>query len=141
MIDALPLSLSEACCVSFFNLFFHFISDVAAELEATLRERIMIFDGGTGTMIQKHRFEEDAFRGLEFAEHPKSLKGNNDLLSLTQPDIIYTIHKDYLLAGADFIETNTFSGTRIAQSDYGLEHMVGGIYMNVLSTHLHLSLT
>ena len=64
-----------------------------AQLTETLKERIMIFDGGMGTMIQMHKFEEDAFRGEEFKDHAKSLKGNNDLLSLTQPDIIYEIHK------------------------------------------------
>lgn len=84
----------------------------------------MIFDGGMGTMIQQQRFEEEDFRGTMFADHPKNLKGNNDLLSLTKPDVIYQIHKDYLEAGADFVETNTFSGTSIAQSDYGLEDLV-----------------
>ncbi|XP_074642023.1 methionine synthase-like isoform X2 [Tubulanus polymorphus] len=84
----------------------------------------MIFDGGMGTMIQRCKLDEAAFRGTEFKDHAKPLKGNNDILSLTQPDIIYKIHKDYLLAGADFIETNTFSGTKIAQADYGMEHMV-----------------
>ncbi|CAC5380518.1 metH [Mytilus coruscus] len=98
--------------------------NVKNSLEKTLLERIMIFDGGMGTMIQQQRFEEEDFRGTAFVDHPKSLKGNNDLLSLTKPDIIYQIHKDYLEAGADFVETNTFSGTTIAQADYGLEHMV-----------------
>ncbi|KAJ4940616.1 hypothetical protein JOQ06_026913 [Pogonophryne albipinna] len=81
----------------------------------------MVLDGGMGTMIQQHKLEEEDFRGEEFKEHPLSLRGNNDLLSLTQPEIIYTIHKDYLLAGADIIETNTFSSTCVAQADYGLE--------------------
>uniref|UniRef100_A0A3B4XUL5 Methionine synthase n=1 Tax=Seriola lalandi dorsalis TaxID=1841481 RepID=A0A3B4XUL5_SERLL len=85
--------------------------------------RIMVLDGGMGTMIQQHKLEEEHFRGDEFKEHPLSLKGNNDLLSITQPDIIYKIHKEYLQAGADIIETNTFSSTSIAQADYGLEHM------------------
>ncbi|XP_023254269.1 methionine synthase-like, partial [Seriola lalandi dorsalis] len=83
----------------------------------------MVLDGGMGTMIQQHKLEEEHFRGDEFKEHPLSLKGNNDLLSITQPDIIYKIHKEYLQAGADIIETNTFSSTSIAQADYGLEHM------------------
>ncbi|KAF3854122.1 hypothetical protein F7725_014810 [Dissostichus mawsoni] len=91
-----------------------------AELRAVLQQRIMVLDGG-GTMIQQHKLEEEDFRGEEFKEHPLSLRGNNDLLSLTQPQIIYTIHKDYLLAGADIIETNTFSSTCVAQADYGLE--------------------
>ncbi|XP_064623652.1 methionine synthase-like [Lineus longissimus] len=98
--------------------------DIHTEIETALKQRIMIFDGGMGTMIQNHRFDEEDFRGTEFTEHPKSLRGNNDLLSLTQPEVIYKIHKDYLEAGADFIETNTFSGTTIAQADYGLEHIV-----------------
>ncbi|KAI3365357.1 hypothetical protein L3Q82_010443, partial [Scortum barcoo] len=94
-----------------------------AELRAVLQQRIMVLDGGMGTMIQQHKLEEEDFRGDEFKEHPLPLKGNNDLLSITQPDIIYKIHKEYLLAGADIIETNTFSGTSTAQADYGLEHM------------------
>ncbi|XP_072265288.1 methionine synthase isoform X1 [Pyxicephalus adspersus] len=93
------------------------------ELESVLRERIMVLDGGMGTMIQQHFLSEDSFRGQEFADHEKPLKGNNDLLSITQPDIICKIHKEYLLSGADIIETNTFSSTSIAQADYGLEHM------------------
>ncbi|XP_033734273.1 methionine synthase-like [Pecten maximus] len=93
------------------------------QLQKTMKERIMIFDGGMGTMIQQYRFEEEDFRGSEFQNHPKSLKGNNDILCLTKADIIYQIHKDYLEAGADFVETNTFSGTRIAQADYGTENL------------------
>ncbi|XP_043915008.1 methionine synthase isoform X2 [Protopterus annectens] len=93
------------------------------EIASILRERIMVLDGGMGTMIQKYKLEEDDYRGVEFKYHPRCLKGNNDLLSITQPDIIYTIHMEYLLAGADIIETNTFSGTRIAQTDYGLEDL------------------
>uniref|UniRef100_A0A3B4UYX1 Methionine synthase n=1 Tax=Seriola dumerili TaxID=41447 RepID=A0A3B4UYX1_SERDU len=94
-----------------------------SELRAVMQQRIMVLDGGMGTMIQQHKLEEEQFRGDEFKEHPLSLKGNNDLLSITQPDIIYKIHKEYLQAGADIIETNTFSSTSIAQADYGLEHM------------------
>ncbi|KAM6898711.1 methionine synthase isoform 2-T2 [Lycodopsis pacificus] len=94
-----------------------------SELKAVLQQRIMVLDGGMGTMIQQHQLEEEDFRGEEFKEHPLPLKGNNDLLSITQPDIVLQIHKDYLLAGADFIETNTFSSTSVAQADYGLEHM------------------
>ncbi|XP_062415894.1 methionine synthase [Pungitius pungitius] len=93
------------------------------ELRAVLQQRIMVLDGGMGTMIQQHKLEEEDFRGDEFKDHPLPLKGNNDLLSLTQPDVIRNIHKDYLLAGADIIETNTFSSTSVAQTDYGLEHM------------------
>ncbi|XP_054457475.1 methionine synthase [Anoplopoma fimbria] len=94
-----------------------------SELRAVLQQRIMVLDGGMGTMIQQHKLEEEDFRGDEFKEHPLPLKGNNDLLSITRPDIIVQIHKDYLLAGADIIETNTFSSTSVAQADYGLEHM------------------
>eukprot|EP00111_Clytia_hemisphaerica_P005108 TCONS_00014711-protein len=97
---------------------------VKEEVKKTLLERIMIFDGGMGTMIQNLELEEDDFRGDEFKDHSKLLRGNNDLLSLTQPEKIYEIHKAYLEAGADFIETNTFSGTSIAQADYALEHLV-----------------
>ncbi|XP_072189410.1 methionine synthase isoform X3 [Excalfactoria chinensis] len=96
---------------------------VEDEIESILRDRIMILDGGMGTMIQQHALSEEDFRGHEFKDHSKSLKGNNDLLSITQPDIICDIHKEYLLAGADIIETNTFSSTRVAQADYGLEHL------------------
>ncbi|XP_062269769.1 methionine synthase isoform X1 [Platichthys flesus] len=94
-----------------------------SELRAVLQQRIMVLDGGMGTMIQQHQLEEEDFRGDELKEHQLPLKGNNDLLSITQPDLIYKIHKEYLNAGADIIETNTFSSTSIAQADYGLEHM------------------
>ncbi|PVD26012.1 hypothetical protein C0Q70_13680 [Pomacea canaliculata] len=99
-------------------------TDTFAAIETTLRQRIMIFDGGMGTMIQKEKLEEEDFRGNEFITSERLLKGNNDLLSITKPDLIYKIHKDYLEAGADFVETNTFSGTSIAQSDYGLESLI-----------------
>uniref|UniRef100_A0A8C0VJ87 Methionine synthase n=1 Tax=Cyanistes caeruleus TaxID=156563 RepID=A0A8C0VJ87_CYACU len=97
---------------------------VEDEIEAILQERIMVLDGGMGTMIQQHALTEEHFRGHEFKDHSRPLKGNNDLLSITQPDIICDIHKEYLLSGADIIETNTFSSTRVAQADYGLEHLV-----------------
>ncbi len=86
-----------------------------------LRERIMVLDGAMGTMIQRHKLEEEDFRALRFKDHPVPLKGNNDLLSVTQPQIIKEIHRLYLEAGADIIETNTFSSTTIAQADYHLE--------------------
>ncbi|KAJ3207529.1 hypothetical protein HDU67_007426 [Dinochytrium kinnereticum] len=93
-------------------------------LHKTLRERIMFIDGAMGTMIQKYRFTEEQFRGERFKDHPKDfLKGNNDLLSLTQPEAIMEIHRKYLLAGADMVETNTFSGTTIAQADYLMEDL------------------
>lgn len=99
-------------------------ADIFDQIANTLRQRIMIFDGAMGTMIQKYQLEEEDFRGSLLVDSPTLLKGNNDVLSLTKPNIIYDIHKQYLLAGADFIETNTFSGTQISQADYGLEHLV-----------------
>ncbi len=99
-------------------------SPILLELEKTLRQRIMILDGAMGTVIQTHKLEAKDFHKGEFEKHPKDLKGNNDLLVLTRPDLIKQIHLDYLAAGADIIETNTFNGTRIAQSDYGLEDRV-----------------
>lgn len=94
------------------------------ELEKAIKERILILDGAMGTMIQRHKLEEEDFRKGAFENHNKSLKGNNDLLSITRPDIIKDIHRQYFLAGADIVETNTFSGTWIAQADYGLEEAV-----------------
>ncbi|MFT7344803.1 MAG: 5-methyltetrahydrofolate--homocysteine methyltransferase [Lentimonas sp.] len=89
-----------------------------------LKKRILVLDGAMGTMIQRHDLTEDDFRTGWFEDHNQSLKGNNDLLSLTQPKIIKEIHAQYLAAGADIIETNSFSGTWIAQADYGLEKYV-----------------
>ncbi len=84
----------------------------------------MVLDGAMGTMIQRHPLTERDFRGERFADHKYSLKGNNDILSITRPDIIKDIHRQYFEAGADIAETNTFSGTRIAQADYHLEDIV-----------------
>jgi 5-methyltetrahydrofolate--homocysteine methyltransferase len=92
-------------------------------LERLARERIVLLDGAMGTMIQRHTFDEADFRGERFKDHPKDLRGNNDLLTLTQPEAIKDIHLAYLEAGADIVETNTFSSTAIAQADYGLEHL------------------
>ena len=89
-----------------------------------LKERILILDGAMGTMIQQHPLTEEDFRNITFKNHPKPLKGNNDLLSITQPNLIEEIHTLFLEVGADIIETNTFSSTSIAQADYGLENMV-----------------
>lgn len=89
-----------------------------------LSERILILDGAMGTMIQRYKLEESDYRSGPFAEHPSSLKGNSDLLSITRPDVIREIHAAYLEAGADILETNTFSSTAIAQADYGLEYAV-----------------
>ena len=90
-------------------------------LRSILKERIMVIDGAMGTMIQQYKLTEADYRGDRFTEHHKDIKGNNDILSITQPQIIQAIHKAYLEAGADMIETNTFSGTNIAQADYDLE--------------------
>jgi 5-methyltetrahydrofolate--homocysteine methyltransferase len=92
-----------------------------AALEKALQDRILVLDGAMGTMIQRHKLDEAGYRGTRFANHPKDVKGNNDLLILTQPGIILDIHRAYLEAGADIIETNTFSSTTIAQADYGME--------------------
>ena len=94
-----------------------------AALAALLKERIAIIDGAMGTMIQRHRLTEADFRGERFAGHPSDLKGNNDLLVMTRPDVIREIHAQYLAAGADLIETNTFGATSVAQEDYGLGHI------------------
>ncbi len=94
------------------------------KIEDILKERILILDGAMGTMIQRHKLEEEDFRGERFKSHSHLLKGNNDLLSITRPDIIKDIHAQYFEAGADIAETNTFSGTTIAQADYHLEHIV-----------------
>ena len=92
-------------------------------LEHTLRNRIVLLDGAMGTMIQSLSLSESQFRGERFTDHPGDLKGNNDLLSLTQPDAIRAIHTAFLDAGADIIETNTFNSTSISQLDYGLESL------------------
>jgi 5-methyltetrahydrofolate--homocysteine methyltransferase len=92
-----------------------------APLEALLTERIAYIDGAMGTMIQRYKLEEADFRGERFASHGHELKGNNDLLVLTRPDVIDAIHTAYLEAGADIIETNTFNGTSISQADYELQ--------------------
>ncbi len=93
-------------------------------VELALENRILILDGAMGTMIQRHILDEFDFRDGAFDNHPNSLKGNNDLLSITRPEIIKDIHRKYFQAGADIVETNTFSGTWIAQADYGLEYAV-----------------
>lgn len=93
------------------------------ELKELLKERILILDGAMGTMIQHYGLQEKDFRGNLLAEHSVILKGNNDLLTLTRPDIICDIHEKYLIAGADIIETNTFNSNRISQSDYKTEHL------------------
>jgi 5-methyltetrahydrofolate--homocysteine methyltransferase len=93
-------------------------------LEDALQERILVLDGAMGSLIQAHQLEERDYRGERFVDFPQDLRGNNDLLSLTQPDVIYNIHKAYLDAGADIIETNTFNSTCASQSDYHLQELV-----------------
>ncbi len=92
-----------------------------------LNERILVLDGAMGTMIQRYRLSEADFRGSRFQDHPRELKGFNDLLCLTRPTVIREIHEEYLAAGADIIETNTFNGTAISMADYGMEHMARDI--------------
>ena len=92
----------------------------AQALPELLRRRILILDGAMGTMIQRHKLGEADYRGERFKNHPKDLKGNNELLVFTRPDVISEIHEQYLAAGADIIETNTFGATTVAQEDYGL---------------------
>lgn len=96
-------------------------ADRSTELRSLLAERILILDGAMGTMIQQEKLGEADYRGERFLDHPKDLKGNNDLLVLTRPQVISAIHRAYLEAGADIIETNTFNATRVSQADYGLD--------------------
>lgn len=97
---------------------------MAYNIEEILKQRILVLDGAMGTMIQRHPLTEEDFRGERFKDHQHPLKGNNDLLSITRPDIIKDIHRLYFEAGADIVETNTFSGTTIAQADYSLEDAI-----------------
>jgi 5-methyltetrahydrofolate--homocysteine methyltransferase len=98
-------------------------TDRAAALLQLLRERIVILDGAMGTMLQTWNLSEEGFRGERFKDWPRDLKGNNDLLNLTQPDIVQAVHRQYLQAGADIIETNTFNSTTISMADYGMESL------------------
>jgi len=103
-------------------------------LHQALKQRILILDGATGTMIQRHKLDEAAYRGERFADWPSDLKGNNDLLVLTQPEIIADIHQQYLDAGADIIETNTFNATSVAMADYDMQDL--SYEINVVATTL-----
>ena len=109
-----------------------------SEIFATLRQqrarRIMILDGAMGTMIQRYKLGEAEYRGSRFADFAHDVKGNNELLVLTQPQVIQEIHEQYLAAGADLIETNTFGATTVAQADYHMEHLVHE--MNVQAARL-----
>jgi 5-methyltetrahydrofolate--homocysteine methyltransferase len=100
------------------------IPDPGSRLRELLAQRILILDGAMGTMIQRYKLTEADFRGTRFANHPRDLRGDSDILVLTRPDVISAIHHEYLAAGADIIETNTFGGTIIAQGDYALEDAV-----------------
>ncbi|MDR9390750.1 MAG: methionine synthase [Trueperaceae bacterium] len=103
------------------------MSRAADRLRAAMRERVLVLDGAMGTMIQAHVLEEADFRGARFADHDRPLMGANDVLSVTQPDLIREIHRGYLAAGADVVETNTFSSTSVGLADYGLEGHVAEI--------------
>ncbi|QTD45731.1 homocysteine S-methyltransferase family protein [Ottowia testudinis] len=106
----------------------------AAQLPDILRQRLVILDGAMGTMIQRFKLTEAQYRGERFKDFPKDVKGNNELLSLTRPDVISAIHEQYLAAGADLIETNTFGATSIAQADYDMQDLARE--MNVQSARL-----
>ena len=95
----------------------------AAQLPEIMRQRIVVLDGAMGTMIQRYKLTEADYRGARFAEHATDLKGNNELLQLTKPEVIREIHEQYLAAGADLIETNTFGATTVAQDDYHLPEL------------------
>ena len=100
------------------------MTDKTAQIRQLMAERILVLDGAMGTMIQSYKLEEEDYRGERFSEHPCDVKGNNDLLSLTRPDIIKAIHGAYFDAGADIVETNTFNSTSIAMADYQMEDLV-----------------
>ena len=103
-------------------------------IEKLLAERILVLDGAMGTMIQREGLQEADYRGDRYADHGMDLKGNNDLLSLTRPEVIKNLHAAFLAAGSDIVETNTFNATRISQADYGLEGIVREL--NVASARL-----
>jgi 5-methyltetrahydrofolate--homocysteine methyltransferase len=105
-----------------------------AVLPALLQQRILILDGAMGTMIQRYKLDEAAYRGERFADYGRDIKGNNELLSITQPHVIREIHDKYLAAGADILETNTFGATTVAQADYGMESLA--VEMNIQSAKL-----
>ncbi len=100
------------------------MADAEREIEALLEERIVLIDGAMGTMLQAYRLDEAGFRGDRFRDHAHDLRGNSDVLNLTRPDVVEAIHREYLAAGADIIETNTFTSTSVSQADYGLEGLV-----------------
>ena len=97
---------------------------IMSKIQEELKKRILVLDGAMGTMLQRNKFEESDFRGKRFADFPHPLKGNNDLLSITQPEAVKAVHRAYFQAGADIVETNTFSGTTIGMADYHMEDLV-----------------
>ena len=97
------------------------------KLNEEVRKRILILDGAMGTMIQQYNLSEDDFRGERFVDIPGQMKGNNDILCLTRPDVVKDIHRKYLQAGADIIETNSFNATRISMADYRVEEYIAEI--------------
>src|SRR3970282_601475 len=99
-------------------------------LKKLMKERILVLDGAMGTMIQRYKLSEEDFRGERFKNYPYDLKGNNDLLSITKPEIIKEIHKGYLSAGSDIIETNTFNANAVSQADYKLEDIAYELNLN-----------
>src|SRR5262249_20899818 len=100
------------------------MTDRIQQLHDIIGRRILVLDGAMGTMIQRYRLSESDFRGSRFAGHGHDLRGDNDVLVLTRPEVIAEIHREYLEAGADIIETNSFNSNAIAQADYGLESIV-----------------
>ena len=115
------------------------MNDRIAQLSSLLKERIVILDGAMGTMIQGYKFDEQDFRGKRFADHPCDLKGNNDLLILTQPDTIAAIHRAYYEAGADIVETNTFNSNSISMADYQMEHLVYELNFEAAKSARHVA--
>ena len=109
-------------------------SSLHDQLRALLEERLLYIDGAMGTMVQRHGLVEADYRGERFQAHPSDLKGNTDLLVLTRPDVIRGVHEQYLAAGADILETNSFNANRISQADYAMEHLV--YELNVASAKL-----
>jgi len=95
-----------------------------SKIQEEIKKRILVLDGAMGTMLQRYKFEEEDFRGERFKDFPHPLKGNNDLLSITQPEAVKSVHRAYFEAGADIVETNTFSGTTIGMADYHMEDLV-----------------
>ena len=116
--------LEEARVLSFISIPMEPSAPISHPLEKLLRQRIVILDGAMGTMVQRYKLAEADYRGTQFADWPSDLKGNNDLLCITKPEVIEEIHTQYLAAGADIVETNTFNANAISLADYGMESLV-----------------